>query len=116
VCGQHARRWSASTQHDARPLCRRCLAWLLRRDPTAPALPYLDAAAPVIERRLYEVTDPAELHLLVMAIVSRRDLMHATVVDPIDGHRRLLRALVSQARARCQHTTMPSPLSIRSSR
>jgi hypothetical protein len=57
---------------------------------------------------LQAVTDEAELHQLVMAIVAREDLVHHVVTYELHGqsYRRRLNAFVADARTRC--TTPPT--------
>jgi hypothetical protein len=103
VCGQHARRWTVLTT-DPRPLCARCTAWAIRRDPSVTAQPYLQATPVQVRDALEAVTDPRELHRLVMALCSRGDLLRASVPDPVFGQRRLT-AYVRMARQRISQPT-----------
>jgi hypothetical protein len=77
--------------------------------PRPPQHPYLTATAAEIHAALLTVTDPDELHRLVLAICSRRDLLHHVVRDPVYGYRQRLTFYVSAARERCTPSTRRNP-------
>jgi hypothetical protein len=113
VCGLRSRRLRM-TFTNALPVCRRCLAWAVRRRPDL-ANPYLfpEITPGQVHSALLAVTSPAELHLIVHAICSRADLVHHVVLDQARHFgakptRRRLTTYVPAARARCALNTPSS--------